>query len=120
MISVPLLTLGMVTGVGLSLVSDPSTEAVRLTQPSIVISLLTWLGMMALFAWLLMARRTPGRLVAWRTVWAFGFLLLTLIVLQVFNRGGVHGVASDHSAMLNQQRSGLDSQPLTLTIQPVA
>ncbi|MCA9024012.1 MAG: cytochrome c biogenesis protein CcsA [Planctomycetaceae bacterium] len=117
-ISVPLLTLGMVTGVGLSLVSDPSTEAVRLTQPSIVISLLTWLGMMALFAWLLIAQRTPGRLVAWRTVWAFGFLLLTLIVLQVFNRGGVHGVASDHSAMLNQQRSGLDSQPLTLTIQP--
>jgi ABC-type uncharacterized transport system permease subunit len=93
-ISVPLLTIGMVTGVGLSLLSGGEVDtAVSLTHPSIVVSALVWTAMMALFVWLLLARRTPGRLVAWRTLWAASFLLVTLIVLQVFSRGGVHGVA---------------------------
>lgn len=94
-ISVPLLTLGMATGVGLSLIEGPASGAVQLSQPSILVSLLLWLGMMALFMWLLVARRTPGRLVAWRTMWACGFLLVTLIILAVFSRGGVHGVFQD-------------------------
>lgn len=98
-ISVPLLTIGMVTGVGLSLFTRTPESTVALTQPGILISAVVWTTMMALFVWLLVARRTPGRLVAWRTVWAAGFLLVTLIVLQVFNRGGVHGLASvDNSA----------------------
>jgi ABC-type uncharacterized transport system permease subunit len=92
-ISVPLLTVGMVTGVGLSLLSGGEVAAVPLTHPSIVVSALVWTAMMALFVWLLVGRRTPGRLVAWRTLWAASFLLVTLIVLQVFSRGGVHGVA---------------------------
>lgn len=93
-VSVPLLTIGMVTGVGLSLWSSGDVGAtVELTQPSILISGLVWVAMMALFVWLLVARRTPGRLVAWRTLWAASFLLVTLIVLQVFSRGGVHGTA---------------------------
>ena len=90
--SVPLLTLGMATGVGLSLIENPAGETVRLSEPSIIISVLSWVAMMALFVWLLVASRTPGKLVAWRTMWAFGFLLLTLIVLEVFSHGGVHGV----------------------------
>jgi ABC-type uncharacterized transport system permease subunit len=94
-VSVPLLTIGMVTGVGLSLLSGGEIEAaVPLTHPSILISALVWTAMMALFVWLLVARRTPGRLVAWRTLWAASFLLVTLIVLQVFSRGGIHGVAA--------------------------
>ncbi len=113
-VSVPLLSMGMVTGVGLSLASDPAAQAVRLTQPSIVISLLSWLGMMVLFAWLLVARRTPGRLVAWRTVWAFGFLLLTLIVLQVFSHGGVHGIASHKPSAISLASVTLNPQSSTL------
>ena len=92
-ISVPLLTIGMATGVGLSLMANDQVAPVPLTQPNILISALVWVGMMALFVWLLAARRTPGRLVAWRTLWAAGFLLVTLIVLQVVSRGGVHGIA---------------------------
>ncbi|MCA9078073.1 MAG: cytochrome c biogenesis protein CcsA [Planctomycetaceae bacterium] len=114
-ISVPLLSLGMVTGVGLSLASDPAVQSVRLTEPSIVVSVITWLVMMALFAWLLTARRTPGRLVAWRTVWACGFLLLTLIILQVFSSGGVHGVADSQPSAISHQP--LVSQPSTLNAQ---
>jgi len=91
-ISVPLLTLGLVTGVALSFVESPTGRAVSLLEPGIIISALLWMAMMALFVWLLVARRTPGKLVAWRTLWACGFLLLTLIILQVFSQGGVHGV----------------------------
>lgn len=100
-ISVPLLTIGMVTGVGLSLLAENQFDtAVPLTHPSIVVSAVVWTAMMALFIWLLVARRTPGRLVAWRTLWATSFLLVTLIVLQVFSRGGVHGVAAGEQTIL--------------------
>ncbi len=109
-ISVPLLTLGMATGVGLSLVEDPAGETVRLTEPNILISVLSWVAMMALFVWLLVARRTPGKLVAWRTVWAFGFLLLTLIVLEVFSQGGVHGVTRRQGSGIRDQGSGKSGQ----------
>ncbi|MBX3438114.1 MAG: cytochrome c biogenesis protein CcsA [Planctomycetaceae bacterium] len=91
-VSVPLLTLGMATGVGLSLIESPVRNSVRLSEPSIVISLLLWMGMMGLFVWLLVAPRTPGKLVAWRTMWACGFLLVTLIILEIFSQGGIHGV----------------------------
>ncbi len=93
-ISVPLLTLGMAIGVGLSIHSQGMPQAVRLSEPSILISGLVWGVMIVLFIWLLMSHHLSGKLVAWRTAWAFGFLLVTLIVLEVFNRGGVHGRAA--------------------------
>jgi ABC-type uncharacterized transport system permease subunit len=108
-VSVPLLTIGMATGVGLALVNGGGTDAaaVPLTQPGILISALVWIAMMALFVWLLVARRTPGRLVAWRTLWAAGFLLVTLIVLQVFSRGGVHGVNDEmHTSEVGASAAG--------------
>lgn len=105
-ISVPLLTIGMVTGVGLSLLTENQFDAaVPLSHPSIVVSALVWTAMMALFIWLLVARRTPGRLVAWRTLWAASFLLVTLIVLQVFSRGGVHGVATESQTPMVRRTS---------------
>ena len=104
-VSVPLLTIGMVTGVGLALVDGGALDTVRLSQPSIVVSGAVWLAMMALFVWLLVARRTPGRLVAWRTVWAAGFLLVTLIVLQLFSNGGLHGVARSQAELGNEDLS---------------
>jgi ABC-type uncharacterized transport system permease subunit len=113
-VSVPLLTLGMVTGVGLSLAADADAQTVRLSEPSIVVSGLLWCGMMALFVWLLVAERTPGKLVAWRTMWACGFLLLTLIVLLVFGQGGVHGVAQMGRTVLNAQTVNRVRGPLSV------
>jgi glucan phosphoethanolaminetransferase (alkaline phosphatase superfamily) len=117
----------MATGVALSLIQNPTNEAVPLTEPGIIISLLLWVGMMALFVWLLVARRTPGRLVAWRTMWACGFLLLTLIILLVFNQGGVHGVAravgerraesGEPVSTFNVQRSTFNVQLSTFNVQ---
>ncbi len=90
-VSVPVLTLGMAIGVALSIRSQQTPQPISLTEASILVSALLWVLMMVLFVWLLVARHPSGRIVAWRTAWAFGFLLVTLVVLQVFSRGGVHG-----------------------------
>ncbi len=83
MIAVPLLTLGMGTGVGLGLYSKISAESIPFNDPVIIGSSVAWLVMFVLFLWLMTTRRTTGRQVASLTLWAAGFLLITLIGLQV-------------------------------------
>lgn len=82
-ISVPLLTLGMGTGVGLGLYAQRAADPLQFADPVIIGSGLVWLGMVGLFVWLVTTRRPPGKQVASLTLWAGGFLLLTLIGLQV-------------------------------------
>lgn len=83
MIAVPLLTLGMGTGVGLGLYSRRSAEPVHFNDPVIIGSGIAWLVMFSLFVWLMGTRRTTGRQVASLTLWAAGFLMMTLVGLQV-------------------------------------
>ncbi|MFO1092623.1 MAG: hypothetical protein U0992_04810 [Planctomycetaceae bacterium] len=89
-LAVPLLTLGMATGVWLSFLSAKTDAPIGLERWQFVVSGIVWLTMGALFLWLLTGRTHSGRLVAWRTVWACGFLLVTLLLLQLAS-GGVHG-----------------------------
>ena len=44
-----------------------------------------------LFGWLVSARHPVGRIVAWRTMWACGLLLVLMLVQQIFSSGGIHG-----------------------------
>lgn len=90
-LSVPLLTAGMATGVWLTFLPHESTGAIELRRFEFLISGLLWLTMVALFFWLLTSRRPGGRVVAWRTMWACGFMLVTLVLLQVLSGGGIHG-----------------------------
>lgn len=90
-LSVPLLTLGMASGVWLSYLSKDTGNPIGLDRPEFIVFGALWAAMAALFIWLLLARRPAGRLVAWRTAWACGFLLATMLVLGVFSSGGVHG-----------------------------
>ena len=69
-LSVPLLTLGMASGVWLSQHSNQTENPVELNRLEFLVYGVLWAGMAALFSWLLLARRPAGRLVAWRTVWA--------------------------------------------------
>jgi hypothetical protein len=62
---------------------------VSLAHWDFIVSGLLWLGMTALFVWLVTVRRPSGKLVAWRTAWACGFLLATLLLLQLVTGG--HG-----------------------------
>lgn len=89
-LAVPLLTLGMATGVWLSYLSAGTDDPVTLQRWQFVVSGIVWLTMGALFLWLLTGRTHSGRIVAWRTMWACGFLFVTLLLLQLAG-GGVHG-----------------------------
>ncbi|RMG40877.1 MAG: hypothetical protein D6725_02620 [Planctomycetota bacterium] len=88
-ISVPLITLGMATGVGLALVAPPAREGrpVTLRDPVVIGNAIAWLVMMVLFVWLLRADHPPAKRVARLTVWVFGFLLVMLTGLQILSGG---------------------------------
>ncbi len=90
MLSFPLLTAGMLTGVGLGLYSQRTPEPVQLLDPVILSYGVVWLVMAVLFGWLLRAKPTAGKQVAWLTIWGSGFLLLTMIGLQVLNMDSWH------------------------------
>ena len=88
--SVPLLTLGMLAGVCLAWKSRATATPVDLTAPGFLVMYALWLAMIVLFGWLVTRQQSSGKIVAWRTLWACGFLLLTMICLEVFT-GGIHG-----------------------------
>lgn len=81
LVSVPLLTFGVASGIGLSVFSNQSAPA--LTDPVVLGGAITWALMCAMFGWLLLGKRPPGRQVAWLTVWACGFLLVMTVGLQM-------------------------------------
>lgn len=87
-VAAPLLTIGLASGVWLTLLSQSTQRPVNLASTPFVICGLLWAAMMVLFAWLLWSRRPQGRHVAWRTMWACGFLLATIVMLEVFS--GIH------------------------------
>ena len=82
LVSVPLLTFGVATGIGLSVYSNQD-GAPTWTDPVVLGGAVTWLLMCGMFTWLLLGKRPPGRQVAWLTAWACGFLLFMMVGLQV-------------------------------------
>lgn len=100
LVSVPLLTFGVASGLGLSAFASHSVPT--LTDPVVLGGTITWLLMCALFAWLLVGKRPPGRQVAWLTAWACGFLLIMIVGLQMLTAAlNVHSVHGSEPA--NQQ-----------------
>jgi ABC-type uncharacterized transport system permease subunit len=85
------LTLGFASGVVLA-VAPPGggTTTVGLADPAVIISGGVWLMLAGIFVRLLRRHGPTGRQVAWLTLCGCGFLLLTLIGLQVVT-GSVHG-----------------------------
>ena len=82
LISVPLLTFGVATGVLLSFLSHDDAR-LAWADPVVLGGSVMWLLMCGLFTWLLTGKRTPGRQVAWLTAWSCGFLLFMMVGLQV-------------------------------------
>ena len=82
-ISVPLLTLGMLFGVFMGLLSRKGPNPISFADPIVISNSIVWLVMLVFFVWLLATRRPVGKQVAWTTIWAFGFLLVTIVSLQV-------------------------------------
>ena len=98
-LSFPLLTLGMGAGVILGLMSRSSPKPVTFNDPIVIISGIVWLVMVVFFVWLLQTHRPVGKQIAWMTIWAFGFLLITLIGLQILIGGGTFSLESWHTPL---------------------
>ena len=96
-LSVPLLTLGMVIGVGLALLPEQSPNAKALfTDPIIIGYGVVWLCMVVFFMKLVTPHRPAPKQVAWLTIWAFGFLMVTLIGLEFVGGGEMFSLKSLH------------------------
>lgn len=96
--SVPLLTFGMIIGIGLTVFRRHDADpALIWADPLVVVSGVCWLVMLVVFAGLLTWQRTPGRQMAWLTVWSGGFLLFTTVGSQVLAKttqlSSIHGPA---------------------------
>jgi ABC-type uncharacterized transport system permease subunit len=89
-----MLTLGFATGVVLAVAPPGGVSAVRLGDPAVVTSGVVWMILAALFIKLLSHRGSTGRQVAWLTLCGCGFLLLTLVGLQLLT-GSVHQYSND-------------------------
>jgi ABC-type uncharacterized transport system permease subunit len=86
-VSVPLLTLGLLTGVRLVFLSRDTAGPISFSDPLVVGSAVVGIVMIAFFVWLLRAEHLGGKQIALRTLYAFGFLLITLIGLEVLTGG---------------------------------
>jgi len=115
MLSVPVMTLAMISGLFLAIWSRGSAQPVSLAQTGFLLTAALWLGMAILFGWLTTARRAGGRIVAWRTVWACGLLLLLLLLQQIFTQGGIHGFAPAAAAARRRPAAGVASAPALST-----
>jgi len=93
MLAFLLLTLGFASGVYLAVASPGGTTSVRLADPAIVTSAVVWLILAGIFVRLLTERSPTGRHVAWLTIFACGFLLLTTLGLQVIT-GNIHSYST--------------------------
>lgn|GEM_PF-225244 len=100
MVAVPLLTLGFVTGVWLGLEGD---ERIRFSDPIVIGNGIVWLGMAAVFVRLLTTRKATGKHVASLTLWAGGFLLLTLIGLQILTGTELFNLETWHTTLPVEQ-----------------
>ncbi|WLD12333.1 cytochrome c biogenesis protein CcsA [Planctellipticum variicoloris] len=85
--AVPLLTLGLIIGVGLT-TQEPASWATW-ADPVVLTGSVCWLMMVGVFVYVLGRQRAPGRQVAWLTAVSCGFLLLTVVGSQVLT-GATH------------------------------
>jgi hypothetical protein len=93
-VSVPILTLALASGVFLALRSHGTSVPISLLRGQFIVMGLLWGALTVLFGWLVSSRQPTGRVVAWRTMWACGLLLAIMLVQQIFSRGGIHGTAA--------------------------
>lgn len=105
LIAVPLLTLGITSGVGMSVIPQEIEVSKVIKDPVVIGGALTWVLMGVLFVWLLVQKRGPGRQVALVTAWLCGSLLVTLIGLEMLiaatGQRGVHGAPDRDSNQAN-------------------
>lgn len=104
-VSVPLLTAGMLTGVVLVVLkTSQSPEPFTFSDPVVIVNSAVVAAMLGFLAWLSGGRHPRGKQVAWTTIIAFGFLIFTFIGLQILTGQGPlntwHTKASRRSSLV--------------------
>jgi ABC-type uncharacterized transport system permease subunit len=98
LMAVPLQTLGIASGFGLSIMAKGGEVPMTWSDPVVIGGAVTCGLMGVLFVWLLTQKRSPGRQMALLTAWACGFLLVTLVGLQMLTAAigmrSIHGTAA--------------------------
>lgn len=89
MLTFLLLTLGFASGLFLAVTPAAGASRMLLTDPAVITSGFVWLILAGLFVKLLSHRAPTGRQVAWLTLYGCGFLLLTILGLQLLT-GKIH------------------------------
>lgn len=102
MSAVPLMTLGMLTGLLLTLLLTGGGSSRLLTDPLVLVSIAGWVVLCILFAQVARGQKHPGRRVASLTVWSCGFLLLSVLGVQMLtsqmHTQTIHGRAVEREA----------------------
>ncbi len=96
-IAVPLLTVGVGTGILLGLKHPEKVPQFSLFDPLIAGYLVSFAIMLGLFIRLLTAPSGTGKHMAWMTIWVCGFLLLSVVGLQILT-GAKIGMTTWHGA----------------------
>lgn len=109
LVSVPLLTIGMLSGVGLTWIQAKRPVSTVITDPIILASGLCWIVMAVLFVWLVRREKAASRKMALLTAWSCGFLLLTTVGAQILGEAiagkSVHGTGVAPTATPGEEHS---------------
>ncbi|WP_437225469.1 hypothetical protein SH661x_004078 [Planctomicrobium sp. SH661] len=108
-LSVPLLTLGMLSGLWLIHLSKMSAHPVNLFSISVAANAAVWGAMALLFGWLLAARHRTGRIVAWRTLLACIFMLATLLTMKLTSSDNIHSRADTEPRVQGSEQENVSS-----------
>lgn len=92
LVAVPLLSLGLGVGFLLFYLAKKQGGTVSLWDPFIIAISIAWLVMVIVLGGTMRTEQAAGKAVAVRTLLAFGFLLVTLLGLQLATGGGGHAV----------------------------
>lgn len=93
--SLVMLTTGLISGFVLIFAHQKAARPISWSDPVIIGFTLMWTAMMLGFGWLMNSKGTSGKQVALLNAWALGFLVITLVGLQVLV--SLAGVASQHN-----------------------
>lgn len=108
LVSVPLLTFGVASGIGLSVVTHENSMFTW-SDPVVLGGSITWLLMCGMFAWVIVGKRPPGRQVAWLTAWSCGFMLFMMVGLQMLTVA--IGGSSSHGTEMTRRAAPATTEP---------
>jgi hypothetical protein len=99
-----LLTLGFASGIYLGLFPAGEQPLFTFADPVVIGSAIVWLLFAGLFLRLLATHAPAGKQVAWMTISGCGFLLVTLLGLQIVT-GNIHQRAGETKPAEHAERS---------------